>query len=68
MLAVCCPAVDPETAALIAQHHPDVVVFGHSHKAAHWEAGGVHYINSGAAGECRCLVHDHDGLVQVPCE
>lgn len=44
-------AVDGTTAALIAQHQPDLVVCGHSHKAAHWQAGSVHFINPGSAGE-----------------
>lgn len=45
--------VDARTAALIAQHQPDLVVCGHSHKAAHWQAGGVHFINPGSAGPAR---------------
>ncbi len=44
-------AVDPTAAALIQQLQPDIVVFGHSHKAAAWQAGGVYFINPGAAGE-----------------
>jgi hypothetical protein len=59
--AVCCQsylprcnnvAVDATAAGLIAEHWPDLVVFGHSHKAAHWCADGVHYVNPGSAGEC----------------
>lgn len=49
MVLVC--AVDAAAAALIAEHRPDLVVFGHSHKAAHWQADGVHFINPGSAGE-----------------
>lgn len=48
---MCAAAVDAPAAALIQQHQPDLVVCGHSHKAAHWHAEGVHYINPGSAGE-----------------
>jgi predicted phosphodiesterase len=46
--------VDASAAALIEAHQPDIVVFGHSHKAAHWQSGSTHFINPGAAGVVVC--------------
>eukprot|EP00878_Enallax_costatus_P015931 GHUV01016701.1.p1 GENE.GHUV01016701.1~~GHUV01016701.1.p1 ORF type:complete len:166 (+),score=34.89 GHUV01016701.1:738-1235(+) len=43
--------VDTSAARLLQLHQPDIVVFGHSHKATSWCEGGVHYINPGSAGE-----------------
>eukprot|EP00878_Enallax_costatus_P026809 GHUV01028809.1.p1 GENE.GHUV01028809.1~~GHUV01028809.1.p1 ORF type:complete len:241 (+),score=38.16 GHUV01028809.1:738-1460(+) len=45
--------VDTSAARLLQLHQPDIVVFGHSHKATSWCEGGVHYINPGSAGPAR---------------
>ena len=45
------PKIDPTAATLIRQHRPDIVVFGHSHKAAVCQYEGVLYVNPGSAGD-----------------
>lgn len=47
------PNTNPDAAKLIQQHRPDIVVFGHSHKACVAEHDGILYLNPGSAGMLR---------------
>ena len=54
------PKIDPTAATLIQQHRPQIVVSGHSHKAAMCQHDGLLYINPGSAGEaCNVLAATH---------
>ena len=44
------PTTDAVAAKLIHQHRPDIVVFGHSHKACIAMHDGIVYLNPGSAG------------------
>jgi putative phosphoesterase len=44
-------APDEKLRALLAKHRPDVVIFGHTHKACDQVIGGVRYFNPGYAGK-----------------
>lgn len=44
------PKIDPAAAKLIKEHAPDIVVFGHSHKACVVWHNGALYVNPGSAG------------------
>lgn len=43
----------PEAEALVAQHQPDIVIFGHSHVCGEQHSDGIWYINPGSAGPAR---------------
>jgi putative phosphoesterase len=45
--------LDDHVTGLIAHHHPDVVVFGHTHKAFREEIDGILFFNPGYAGQSR---------------
>jgi hypothetical protein len=47
-------AVTSEARELVEQSRPDVVVFGHSHKAGCERHNRVLYVNPGSAGPARC--------------
>ncbi|PNH00878.1 hypothetical protein TSOC_013271, partial [Tetrabaena socialis] len=59
--------VEPEAAALIAEHRPHVVVFGHSHRHLALTAGpGVRYCNPGSAGPARFRLPRTAALLELP--
>jgi uncharacterized protein len=45
--------LDEHVAGLISRHHPDVVVFGHTHKPFSEMINGVFFFNPGYAGQNR---------------
>jgi len=45
--------LDDHLTALIARHHPNVVVFGHTHKPFSETIDGVFFFNPGYAGQSR---------------
>jgi predicted phosphodiesterase len=53
-----CCTVSKEAEALIVQHQPHVVVYGHTHKPCCWHQGSVLFINPGSAGETEVQLSD----------
>ena len=58
-------AGEPELAAILQEARPEVVIYGHSHRAqAEW-AGGVYYFNPGLGGRSRFGIRPSAGLLTV---
>lgn len=60
------PKVAPTAKAMLAEHKPDIVIFGHSHVYGEQRADGVWYINPGAAGPARFKLSRTAALLHLP--
>ncbi|KAL3149587.1 hypothetical protein ABBQ32_002359 [Trebouxia sp. C0010 RCD-2024] len=60
----------PKTTAaclkLVHLHHPDIVIFGHSHKHGVCQNDGVMYINPGSAGPARFKLARSVAILSLP--
>lgn len=63
--AVLCPVVAAAATRLLELHQPDIIVFGHSHKASSWQSKGVCYINPGSAGQADASAYVHIKKVKM---
>jgi Calcineurin-like phosphoesterase superfamily domain len=56
----------PAARLLLAQHKPDIVIFGHSHVYGHHCSDGVWFINAGGAGPARFKLKRTAALLHLP--
>ena len=56
----------PAARLLLAQHKPDIIIFGHSHVYGHHCSDGVWFVNSGSSGPARFKLKRTAALLHLP--